>query len=73
MRSLIRAFQRLLVLGLGVLSVWLIVDVFHFVDRRLPWILALALTYGIAAYVILPRVLRMGPGCSSAKACRATR
>jgi hypothetical protein len=28
----------LLILGLGVLSVWLIVDVFHFVDRRLPWI-----------------------------------
>ena len=60
MRSLIRAFQRLLILGLGVLSVWLIFDVFHFVDRRLPWILAVALTYGIAAYVILPRVLRMG-------------
>jgi hypothetical protein len=60
MRSLIRAFQRLLILGLGVLSIWLIVDVFHFVDRRLPWILALALTYGAAAYVILPRVVRMG-------------
>jgi hypothetical protein len=50
----------LLILGLGVLSVWLIVDVFHFVDRRLPWILALAITYAIAAYVILPRALRMG-------------
>jgi LssY C-terminus len=62
MRSLIRAFQRLLILGLGVLSIWLIVDVFHFVDRRLPWILALALTYGIAAYFILPRVVRMGLG-----------
>jgi hypothetical protein len=57
---LIRAFQRLLILGLGVLSVWLIVDVFHFVDRRLPFILALGLTYGIAAYVILPRAVRMG-------------
>jgi hypothetical protein len=57
---LIRAFRRLLILGLGVLSVWLIVDVFHFVDRRLPWILALGLTYGIAAYVILPRAVRMG-------------
>jgi hypothetical protein len=56
----IRAFQRLLILGLGVLSVWLIVDVFHFVDRRLPWILALGLTYGIAAYIILPRAARMG-------------
>jgi hypothetical protein len=57
---LIRAFQRFLVLGLGGLSVWLIVDVFHFVDRRLPWILALGLTYGIAAYFILPRAVRMG-------------
>ena len=73
MRSLIRAFQRLLILGLGVLSVWLIFDVFHFVDRRLPWILAIALTYGIAAYVILPRVLAWVSGCSSANACRATR
>jgi hypothetical protein len=52
--------QRLLILGLGVLSVWLIVDVFEFVDRRLPWILAIALTYGFAAYVILPRAVRMG-------------
>ena len=60
MRFLIRTFQRLLILGLGVLSVWLIVDVFHFVDRRLPWILALGLTYGIAAYAILPRAVRMG-------------
>jgi len=59
-RFVIRTFQRLLILGLGVLSVWLIVDVFHFVDRRLPWILALVLTYGIAAYVILPRAVRMG-------------
>lgn len=42
------------------LSVWLIVDVFHFVDRRLPWILALGLTYGVAAYVILPRAVRIG-------------
>jgi hypothetical protein len=59
-RFLVRTSQRLLVLGLGVLSVWLIVDVFHFVDRRLPWILALSLSYGIAAYVILPRAVRMG-------------
>ena len=60
MRSLIRALERLLILGLGVLSIWLIVDVFHFVDRRLPWILALALTYGVAAYLVLPRAVRMG-------------
>jgi LssY C-terminus len=55
-----RLFQRLLVLGLGVVSVWLIVFVvFQIADRRLPWVLALSVTYGLAAYVILPRVVRM--------------
>lgn len=38
----------------------MIVDVFEFVDRRLPTILALSLTYGLAAYVILPRAVRAG-------------
>jgi hypothetical protein len=60
-RSLKRLLQRLLVLGLGVVSVWLIVFVvIKFADRRLPWILALGLTYGMAGYVILPRAVRMG-------------
>jgi LssY C-terminus len=60
-RSLRRLLQRLLILGLGILSVWLIVFVvFESADRRLPWFLALALTYGIAAYIILPRAVRMG-------------
>jgi hypothetical protein len=48
-----------MVLGLGILSVWLIVFVFRFTDSRLPTLLALALTYGIAAYIILPRIVRM--------------
>ena len=56
-----RLLQRAVILGLGILSVWLIVFViFRFTDHRLPWILALGVTYGIAAYVILPRVVRMG-------------
>jgi len=60
-RLLIRLLQRVAILGLGVLSVWLIVFViFEFADRRLPWVLALGVTYGIGAYVILPRVVRMG-------------
>lgn len=59
-RSLTRFLRRLLILGLGILSVWLIVFVFRFTDRRLPSILALALTYGIAAYIILPRAVRAG-------------
>jgi hypothetical protein len=53
--------QRLVILGLGVLSVWLIVFVvFEVAERRLPWILALSVTYGVAAYVILPHAVRMG-------------
>jgi hypothetical protein len=61
LRLLIRLLQRLLILGLGIFSVWLIVFVvFETADRRLPWIFAVGVTYGIAAYVILPRVLRMG-------------
>lgn len=59
MRRLIRWIRRLMVLGLGIVSVWLIVFVFRITDRRLPSILALSLAYAIAAYVILPRVVRM--------------
>jgi hypothetical protein len=61
-RLLIRTLQRLAAPGLGVLAVWLIVFVvFPIVDRRLPWVLALSVTYGVAAYVMLPRAVRMGP------------
>src|ERR1700735_649256 len=60
-RLLKRAMQRLLVVVLGVLSVWFIVFVvFDFADQRLPWILALAFTYGIGAYIVFPRSGRMG-------------
>jgi hypothetical protein len=60
-RLLRRLFQRVLIFGLGVLSVWLIVFVvFEDADQRLPWIMALGLTYGVAAYIILPYVVRMG-------------
>ena len=60
-RLLKRLLQRLLILGLGIFSVWLIVFVvFRVVDRRLPWVLALGLTYGVAAYVVLPRTIRLG-------------
>src|SRR6516165_6377656 len=61
MRMLIRLLQRMLIFGLGIFCVWLIVFVvFETADRRLPWILAVGVTYGIAAYVILPRAVRMG-------------
>lgn len=52
--------QRLLVVALGVISIWLILVIFFDVaDRRLPLVLALATTYGVAAYLILPRVIRL--------------
>jgi LssY C-terminus len=61
LRLLKRLFQRLLILALGIFSAWLIVlVVFEDADRRLPWFLAATLTYAIAAYVILPRAIRMG-------------
>jgi hypothetical protein len=61
MRSLTRLLQRLLIFGVGVISVWLIVFVvFDFADQRLPWLVALSLTYGVGAYIILPRAVRMG-------------
>lgn len=60
MRLLKRFLRRVLIFGLGVLCVWLIVYVFRLTDRRLPTILALAATYGVAAYIILPRAVRMG-------------
>ena len=60
MRSLKRFLRRVLVFGLGILSVWLIVFVFRLTDHRLPTILAVALTYGIAAYIVLPRVVQFG-------------
>ena len=60
MGSLKRLLRRLVVLGIGAFSVWLIVFViFRFADNRLPWILATAVTYAIAAYVVLPRAVRM--------------
>ena len=61
MRPLKRLLQRLTILGLGIFTVWLIAFVvFRAADQRLPWVLALGVTYGIAAYIILPRVIRLG-------------
>ena len=60
MRLLIRLLRRIIVLGLGIFTVWLIVFVFRVTDQRLPTVLALAVTYGVAAYIVLPRIVRMG-------------
>jgi hypothetical protein len=59
-RALSRLLRRLLVLAIGAFTVWLIVFViFRFADHQLPWVVAVALTYIIAAYVVLPRAVRM--------------
>ena len=61
MRLINRFLRRLLIFGLGIVCVWLIVFVvFETADRRLPWILAVGITYGIAAYIVLPRAIRLG-------------
>ena len=60
MRLLNRLLRRVLVLGLGIFTVWLIAFVFRFTDSRLPTVLALAITYGVSAYIVLPRIVRMG-------------
>ena len=54
-------FQRTLVFALGVLTTWLIAFViFDFAEKRLPMLLAVAVTYGVGAYVVLPRAVRLG-------------
>jgi hypothetical protein len=58
-RLLTLIYRRLAVFVLGVFSVWLIVFVFRFTDSRAPTILALSVAYALAAYMILPRIVRM--------------
>lgn len=61
MRRLKLLGQRTLVVVLGLVTVWLILVLFYDVaDRRLPLVLALASTYAAAAYLILPRAIRLG-------------
>lgn len=44
---------------LGAFAIWLIAFVFRLTDDRLPTIFALAATYALAAYAILPRIVHM--------------
>jgi len=60
-RLLIRILQRVAIFAIGAISVWLIAFVvFDWADKKLPVALALAATYAVAAYVILPYAVRMG-------------
>ena len=73
MRWLARLIQRVAVFGLGVFAVWLIVFVvFRVADNRLPWTIAVGVTYGIAAYVILPRIVRLGHVSARADVARSS-
>jgi len=68
MRALVLLWKRLAIFALGVFAVWLILFVvFRFTDSRLPWIIAVPLTYGIGAYVILPRIIRFGLSITRAR------
>jgi len=61
MTSSMRFLQRLVILGLGALTIWFVVFVvFEEADQRMPLVLAVAATYGIAAYIIFPRIVRFG-------------
>jgi hypothetical protein len=60
-RFLIRTLQRLAIVAIGAISIWLIVFVvWDFADQTLPMTLALAITYAAGAYIILPYAVRMG-------------
>lgn len=60
MRRLKLLAQRLGVLLLGLATAWLVARVYADADHRLPWFVALAVSYGAAAYLILPRAIRLG-------------
>jgi hypothetical protein len=61
MRQLKLLLRRLLVFALGAVTVWLIAFViFDFADQRLPVAFAVAVTYALAAYVVMPRAIRIG-------------
>jgi hypothetical protein len=61
LRLIVLWLRRSAALLLGVLAVWFILFAFRITDHRLPWIVALAITYILRAcgLCILPRVVRM--------------
>ncbi len=61
MNFIARWFQRIVIGGLVLLALWLIVtQVFERLNERVPLFLALALTYILSAYFILPRIVQLG-------------
>jgi hypothetical protein len=59
-QSIVRAAKRFAVLLPGVIIAYFSVrNVYPYLDRRLPVALAVLLTYGIGAYVLVPALLRI--------------
>lgn len=58
MRTLRLLAARLVIIIMGILSAWIIVRIFIDADKRAPWFISLLVTYVIAAYVIVPWVVR---------------
>jgi hypothetical protein len=55
-----RWFKRGLIGFVGAMMVWLIVfELFDRLEDRLPWLIALLITYYLSAYLILPEVIRV--------------
>jgi hypothetical protein len=60
-RATIRWSQRILILGIALLALWIIITlIFIPLDTRLPLLLALFITYVLSAYVLLPRLVHFG-------------
>ena len=61
MNFIARWFQRIVIGALVLLALWIIVtQVFERLNERVPLFLALALTYVLSAYFILPRIVQFG-------------
>ncbi len=60
MKIITRWIKRGLIGSVGAMVVWLIVfEIFDRLEERLPWLVALLITYYLSAYIILPRVIRI--------------
>lgn len=58
--SVIRFLKRIAVLLPGLMVAYFASkDFYPFIDKQVPWMVALALTYVLAAYVIIPGLLRL--------------
>lgn len=60
MKFVTRWLKRGVIGSVGAMMVWLIVfEIFDRLEDRLPWLVALLITYYLSAYIILPRVIRI--------------